>query len=237
MSSQTVASEAVRSRRRRMLMLALLALVVLVFAVGWFADSLLERRQTLLRRLEIEKMGGAESRVKVEPGDLPWWSWLTDKRFFDKVIAINLTDVRDYDFRKLASFGDLESLTLWNAKVSDDDVALIATLPRLRSLNLHYTNLMGPELKHLADLPNLEELRLGPIHEDLVPNLAGCNSLRVLRISSFAPQFTDRGLRLLPELPSLKTLYLYRTGTTEAGEKELKKRFPELEIIRQTGDG
>lgn len=207
------------------------AVLVFVAAVGWSAAWLMDRRGALLLRLQIERLGG-ESRVKVERGDLPWWSSLTDKRYFDKVTEINLSQVEHYDFRKLTRFRDLESLILYASKVSDDNLAQVAMLPRLRSLNLHRNDFAGPELRHLAALPNLQELRIGPIKESVVPSLAGCNSLQVLRIS-LSPDFTDRGLSLLPPLPNLRTLYLYRTGTTEAGVHELQRRFPSLEIVVQ----
>src|SRR5207244_2082633 len=89
-----------RSRRRR----ALWALVALAFFVAacWPAASLMERRETLRRRLEIELLGGPEPRVKVEEAGWSWLHPLVDQRCFEKVVEINLSYAERYDYAKLS---------------------------------------------------------------------------------------------------------------------------------------
>ncbi len=181
------------------------------------------------RRLEIERLGGI---VTVEEGHSSWLYWLVDRRLLEPVVKLNLSYLDGYDLTKISCFSQLESLILYDIRVTGEDLQRLSTLPRLRELNLLFTGIEPRDLRHLVELPSLEELRLGPITDDALPYLDGCQKLQVLRIYR-SKALTDRGLRRLPALPRLKTLYLLQTKTSSAGKQELEQRFPGLEIIHQ----
>jgi hypothetical protein len=230
-------------RRRRLLWFA--ALVPLVIALAWSAMWLMDRRAALRVRLEIEQMGGG---VQTEPGPA-WLPDVVDPRYFERVVALRV-DGRNrlpLDPAWITSFGELEVASIYNIKLSTEDTQCLRGSP-LRELHLLNNRLEGPELRSLAEMPNLEVLRLGQINDGVLPYLAGCNKLRLLRIVSSQKiakaqkvdestfELTDEGLLELPHLASLKELRLIRTATTEEGVRRLRERFPALEILHHNND-
>src|SRR4051812_44439967 len=87
--------------RRRLWLVAALPPVALLI---WLAAWLLDQRETLHRRVEIQRLGGL---VKVEQTHRPWFAWLLDPRYFERVVHVNLSGLEDYDLRKLSAFAEL----------------------------------------------------------------------------------------------------------------------------------
>jgi hypothetical protein len=236
---QTATTPSASSTKRRRRFLWIVTLLPLVIALAWAAMWLMDRRAALRVRLEIEQIGG---RVQVEPGPA-WLSGLVDHRYFERVVALRVNGRNEVPFDPawVTSFKGLEAAWFYNIRLSADDTEGFRG-SRLRELSLMNNRLQGPELRPLADLPDLEVLSLGQLNDGVLPYLAGCKKLRLLRIVSsqkFAKstiELTDEGLLQLPRLPSLKELRLIRTATTADGVRRLRERFPELEILHHNND-
>jgi hypothetical protein len=182
----------------------------------------------LRKRLELEQLG---PRVQVEAGRFSGLSWLAEDGYFEDVVEINLANVRNFDLDNILCFAQLRSLVLYQYPITDEDLEKLTRLTHLRELNLFKTPIKGPGIRHLASLPRLEELRIGPISDESVPQLAMLQQLRVLRVLGTV-EFTDQGLSMLAALPRLETLHLVDCpGTTKAGTQKLLEARPGLEIV------
>src|SRR5438067_2981610 len=119
------------SRRRRILLLAIVALAI---PLTWLAIWLSERRQILRLRLELERLGGD---VQVEEGGPPWLYWLIDRRYFDRVVELELSGFGGFDMSWIAHLGnELQTLALLDVRLNDSDLAGLKNFHDLRELNL-----------------------------------------------------------------------------------------------------
>jgi hypothetical protein len=201
--------------------------LVLVSGLAWLAQRLLDSREALRVRNEIEGLGG---HVEVEPGPL-WLSWLIGQRGAERVVGVSLANVRGFDPLWVTTFPELESVSLFHVPLSDEALPNFEELRHLRSVNLMRTYVPKASLRHLAKVPNLEQLGIGPANDEMLVYLTGCNRLQVLRIFQ-SEDVTDAGLRYLSQFPELRQLQLIETGVTQEGARRLREQYPSLEIIQ-----
>lgn len=117
------------------------------------------------------------------------------------------------EFVKLAPDGSVIEADLRKAEVSGELLKLLAPLATLRTLNLAGTAFNDELAPLLADAtPNLTSLdvRSCALSDAAMSELAGCTSLRVLRLSGKENRTTvsDEGLAALAPLKSLKVIAL-----------------------------
>ncbi|MSU44343.1 MAG: hypothetical protein EXS22_09990 [Pedosphaera sp.] len=113
--------------------------------------------------------------------------------------------------------GEVDSLNLSDALLTDYGMASIEKLPALRSLNLINTRITDAGLAHVKNLTHLTRLDLShnPITDDGLNHLLQLKDLRVLSLAH--TQITDRGLSKLAASPNLQFLNVAHTQVTDAG--------------------
>ena len=67
--------------------------------------------------------------------------------------------------------------------------------------------------------------------EALSDHLALFSNLKLLDLQG-CRQVTDRGIAMLPDLPGLRDIRLGGTGVSEEGVRELRRRYPGVELSR-----
>lgn len=83
----------------------------------------------------------------------------------------------------LVPFTNLETLELWFARITDDDLAQLAGMTKLKSLNLEQcTRVTSAGMDHLLKLPALEVLNLKQtrVEDEALDVLAKCSKLKEL---------------------------------------------------------
>lgn len=133
------------------------------------------------------------------------------------------------DLSPLANLTSLEELFLNDTTIGDAELETLVGLPHLRSLGVVGTNITERGLTSLAkNYPGLKMVELGsPPQGGLTPkSLTILRSFPLLDEVQLDPKlFTDETLRLLSELPLLKSLYL--NGPIPA------ERLAKLDELRQ----
>ena len=123
-----------------------------------------------------------------------------------KVVSIHL-DGRSSDENRpdgqaaidaIATYSDLETLSLFGMNVNDENVAQLSDLKKLKVIDLSYTNVTGASLGHLSKISGLLSIRL-----------TGCD-------------VRDDHLVALRKMPSLAMLYLERTKVTDIGLRHIR---------------
>jgi penicillin V acylase-like amidase (Ntn superfamily) len=160
------------------------------------------------------------------------------------------------DVRTLEGHAKLHTLSLMNAPIGDDALAVLKSLPSLRVLNLigtrvtdaglaHVRGLTALEylglkdtavsdagLAHLKDLARLQTLNLSDtkVSDAGLVHLAGLTRLEGLNLTN--DNVTDAGLAHLARLPGLAGLNLTGTKITDAGLVHLKalKKLTKLNL-------
>ncbi len=107
-------------------------------------------------------------------------------------------------YAKCDEVGDVISLDLSRARLTDSDLACLPELPKLQWLSLAGTPVTDAGMAHLAPLSGLELLHL--------------DGTRV----------TDAGLPHLRSMSKLRTLHLTGAKTTKEGRKSLQQALPNL---------
>ncbi len=130
------------------------------------------------------------------------------------VIGVQLPALKttDTQLELLRGLDQLQTLDVENSKVSDKGLRHLAELIELRSLDLHGTQITDEGLKHLNKLKNLQILDLS------------------------GTQVSDNGVEYLKNMSHLESLMLFDTKITEDGIIDLRKSFPEVDIIEASGN-
>lgn len=169
------------------------AIGLMIALVGCGAKPTPEQAEAIAM---IERLGGALKFADERPGR--------------PVVEISLggTQVADADLARLACFGELETLSLFDSAIGDEGLARLEPLTNLQTLYLGRTRSSDAGLAVLARMPKLKTL--------------GLSDTRV----------TDAGLAQLQSLAGLRSVNLRHTRTTDAGWRDLKQALPELVIQR-----
>ena len=105
--------------------------------------------------------------------------------------------------------GNIVLLDLARTHITDAGLQSLAKMPNLTRLEIQETNTGDAGLQWIGNLPALEVLNLYDTH------------------------VTDKGLARLASLKKLRRVYLWRTSVTDAGVQALRKRMPQLDIVRR----
>lgn len=198
----------------------------------------------LLRKSEVDvivatvsKAGGTFAKKNVTPEALKK-ALGTELAIFDTLKMVNLassgqrikgkreSDPFDHAFYEhLGQLTDLESLTILNTTVQNDDLIEVAKLKNLQVLKIiNQSKLTDEGLAHLARLNQLSRLSIvgTTITGQPFKDFAGWTNLKT---ASFrASKIDDQGLEeLCDHFPNLESLSLAHTQFTDAGAVHLAK--------------
>jgi internalin A len=205
---------------RRCLRVSVRGLIVLVLVIGggmgWIVRS---AREQFAAVKAIQAVGGNvwyewdwTNGHSIPTGE-PWWpKWLVKRvgvDYLGSVVRVGLFfNCTDKELVHVGRLGQMDTLSLPGARISDTGLANLAGLQRLETLNLWGNKITDAGLVHLKTLHKLRWLCLDQT------------------------DVTDSGLRELTGLTNLQTLSLEKTRVTDAGVQELQKNLPRLKIIR-----
>lgn len=136
------------------------------------------------------------------------------------------------ELSELRRFPNLEALDLSSAKIDDSDLGPLRELKQLETLDLSGTQITDAALATIGELPNLARLDLRDtkiIGTNWEP-LASCLHLRQLNLSGpivIFEGFLERrklGLRDLPSLPRLESLWLENTWLDDQSVAAIAKQ-------------
>lgn len=208
--------EASPRRRNRWLTLSLRALILLVVlaagAMGWLAYRIRSKRVAVAG---IVKAGGIlryrwqSPNGRFEPKAAPparnWYRDLLGPELFDEVDAVSLTGRNAIALLpQIAQFPSLKTLSLFDAAVSDADLAVIQGLTELRILHLVRVQGPGSVLRYLRGMRHMETI-----------DAKGFSA-------------TDADLAHLEGLTSLRNLSLHAGGDRRRTRSSLPDDQPEL---------
>lgn len=117
----------------------------------------------------------------------------------------------------------LHSLSLWNARVRDEELSHLKSLTGLEWLDLTQNPVTDAGLSVLSHLKGLKELRLGGTlaGDETAARLAELPELRTLVVRDTA--LTDKGLREIARMPRLESLHLGSRRITDVGLAALSR--------------
>jgi hypothetical protein len=161
----------------------------------------------------------------------------------DQVVSLDLDEVKQLRavLPLLRDLPELESASLSNPQMGDEELALLKGLPKLRYLNLYRSQIGDEGLKVLKDLPSLRSVPMG---ETRVTD-AGLVHLKDLTHLEYVGlrgnRVTDAGLVHLQNLINLTGLYLGETKVTDGGLVHLKRMtkmtYLRLHTVAVTDEG
>jgi hypothetical protein len=136
----------------------------------------------------------------------------------------------------LAAMPALKELNLSVTNVGNHGVKLLSKSKTLEVLFLGNTHIDDGALKYIPAFENLKRLSIsGKITDEGLKHLrkARLTSLDLYSIKIKNEKITDRGLRYVQEMKTLKRLKLYMPGTgiTEQGLDRLRRARPDLALI------
>lgn len=205
----------------------------------WAERSVERFTQKLKHRAEQDSSEQAKAIVKLE--DLGAEVIMDETRPGKVIIGIDLGDystVQDADLQYVAKFPELQSLNLYDTRVTDAGLLQLQGLAHLDSLILSGTRITDAGLAHLRPLNklvllNLSSTRIAGIGLESLKSLGNLESLNLS-----LTQITDAGLAHLRGLTKLTTLSLYDTDVNAAALAALKQMTSLRELnLRQTDFG
>ena len=142
--------------------------------------------------------------------------------------------ITDVGVAHIAALKNLDTLDLIHSGIADEGLAMLAQLPLMQEMSLDESyNLTDDGLKVLADMTFLRHLSLDfnpQLTNELAPHIARISSLQDLFLSK--TQLNDEGLALFHGLPYLRRISLVETQVTKTGLKNLRTRFPRINITQ-----
>ena len=111
---------------------------------------------------------------------------------------------------------NLESLTVGEVVMTDDDLAAFAGFASIKKLDLRLRTLTGAGLKHLRSLPKLEEISVF-LSKATDESMQGLDGLKVIALNLDLSKVGDAGLAHLKGMASLEQLFLSDTQITDTG--------------------
>ena len=167
----------------------------------------------------------------------PEWLWsFVDPNLFYDVVEVRLyahsssaDDVGRELFPHLASLRRVQTISISDANVSNEDLRWVSDLPELRAMYLQQTEITEEHLNHLQGL-KLDWLCLARTWagDDSLASLSDMTTLEYLDLTR--TRVTDAGLVHLERLPNLKRLILRRCRVTEEGAAAIRAKLPGCEV-------
>ena len=203
--------------------------------------------------------------VHLVPREPEWlWKILGDSFPRGAVVTLTERDVLNRDLRPILKLTELGGLYIDHASLDDEfttgldqlttlnalglrgckfaRLASLRSMEGLVALDLSFTDVSTIDVRGLTELETVE-LRGTRIYDAVLPQFATLPQLRTLDISGSIGEIntgiTDKGLRSLENIPSLKQLFAYNTAVTDEGISSLQRANPNLTItwkpIRRSG--
>ncbi|MBI3737225.1 redoxin domain-containing protein [Candidatus Sumerlaeota bacterium] len=129
-----------------------------------------------------------------------------------RVLVLDGTVITDAGMTHLATLTDLERLTLMQTGIGDAGLAHLAGLTNLKSLNIRYTKVTDQGLASLAGMKKMQTLSVGGIAK--------------------SSPLTEAGLKVVENMPTLKTLVLDHCKPDPAWLKNLQAAHPDLGLLQ-----
>jgi Leucine-rich repeat (LRR) protein len=162
-----------------------------------------------------------------------WYAYRNHRAGSQAEAAEKLTE-----FQPMILYDDVNVKCVWFGNTSklphDEDLTILKSFPQLESLSLYYARITDAGLQNLETLTQLRELHLSSskITDDGLIHLKSLKQLQSLGL--WGTKITDRGLHHLKSLTQLEILSVSANGITDAGVIELTS----LENLRElTIDG
>ena len=164
------AQQASKLRRRRLLLRAVQAVVVLLailFAVN--AKVAYDQRRAVDR---IRELGGSvvfdyqvhkgERYERAPPPSPTWLRRIFGDHFLSKVVWVNLSlcEFDDADLAALRPLSDTTAVSLYRTAASDGAVSHLVRLPALAELNLAETQVTDASVASLRQIPSLRQVNV-----------------------------------------------------------------------------
>ena len=184
------------------------------------------------------ELSGAAYKIKHCAGQLSddqlWWRPSSSMNSIGNLILHLCGNVRQWITCGIGGLRDTRDRPREFAEqgpIASDELDPLTSLSRLQRLNLSYTGVDDAGLAKLAALRFLQSLNLSgtPISDDGVQHIAIMSRLETLNLSR--TEITDRGVDHLRAMQNLKKLSIHRTRVSSRAEVQLRRVFPELELI------
>lgn len=216
-----------RSRRR----LWSAAVVGLVAGVAFWLAVWKPYRSMQAAVVELNQQNVA---VTTEVRGPDWLHLLNVGGLLDKIVEIqlrgtNLAGLREQHFSE--GLSRLERVLVFDADLTQEDVALLRQLPNLQLLSVSNGKLNEDAVDVLASLESLRGLFLHKTNmcDADLEKLARLRGLETLSVTDAA--ITDDGLAQLRSLLRLKTLNLGHTQVTDVGVEKFQAAIPECTVF------
>jgi hypothetical protein len=212
-----------RSLRFSLRSLLLLTTVLCVW-LGWQAHRAHEQ-QAALAFLRGVPVGSIKYDRRAEELSVP--NWLRESigdNFFRSVVEVHLTDsVTSENLPEIVSqlrrLPKLETVYLWHARVSDDDLRHLTPLTQISHLGLYFPwqPVTGTGVQHIAEMQNIRQLWLigNSISNESLAFVPRFRRLETLNVGG--SRISDDGICRLTACPRLKQLTLNSCDCTDEG--------------------
>ncbi len=171
---------------------------------------------------------GGRQRIIRDKADLP------GKDFF--LVKLSMDGANGVQIARLGlvkSLSSLESVSLSDCEVTDNDLETFAELGGLSVLDLSLTQITGTGLEDLAKVRNLSQLNISRtiVSDNGIENLAELKRLTSLDLEQ--TDVSDAAVEHIKKLKRLQFLNVRNTKITADGAKQLKAALPRCDIISQ----
>src|SRR5262249_24306227 len=138
-------------------------------------------------------------------------------------------NVRDEAAVHLADLRQLDTLHLGGTKVTDEGLKCLQNMTELTNMLLDSSPIKGRGLIHLENAKNLFWLHLAndPLDDD---EFEVITRLSMQQLSLTNTSLTDRSVRYLKTLHTVRQMHIGGTGITDAGAAELTAALPNCQI-------
>jgi hypothetical protein len=220
-------------RARYQFSLRTLLICMLIFAVAfaWIGRRIANKHKEQEAIDAVVKLGGMASpgNSSVDTDNRPgpvWLHTLLGKNFFSgDVDSVSLIDAKltQTGLEPVSALKTLRCLVLFRSTVTDSELTHLNSLPQLKMLELGSTNISDAGLADIGRFKELERLDLDDtrVTDEGLDHLLELPKLTKLDLSG--TRITDAGIRKLSRLSGLRWLILERTAITDAGLVHIKR--------------
>jgi hypothetical protein len=236
-----------------------LILTLACLTIGWGGSALdrIQRQQAIIARIRAADASVYFAHEgKGEPPGPRWLCRLLGDEAFSSVESIYWFEdglvkdtCNDQDLAAWRMLSSLESIAVGSDKISDKGLQNLAQLPKLEFLELDSPKITAQGIDALSQSPNLKFLQLR-VHSDALAPLPKLQHLKLLELSGARSEhlshvvrmqqlpalgligagIEEKDLRLLQQMPNLKSLRLEWVPVSSEGLTHLSK-LPNLEAL------
>ena len=152
-------------------------------------------------------------------GGISYWLAVERPRRVEEVRVAKQARIDDWvqEQKELLTSGAQQHVYFYSTSNTDDLIAEFSGMPEIENLGFELADLSNDGFRHVAELPNLQQLMLyggyQRIGDSGLEMLRDNQTLRKLKLVNI--DVTDAGLDVLPSLPMLTELELFRESFRE----------------------